>query len=394
MKRLRVLGPLGALLLAACQTQPMRPATDEPLGSKPAPTPIAVETKTAPEQVTRYFLLPAEPQPLSSPDQILQRLRARFVDAPCRKLPRIEYWQGRYAGSPKRFSSQIAAILPMMATVLDALDRYHLPGEYALLPIAESWYRPQARGAGDHVGLWQIGRSTAHTLDLRVDATYDGRMDALASTDAALRYLAQLNNQFGDWRLAAAAYNVGPYRVQKLVDANDGAGFSHALREPSGLPSGTFEYLARIEALACLLGHSERFGIDLSEADRIDPLVAISLPPGQSSLKAIAEQQDIPVALLSALNPAFRQGFIASTAPRSLLIPESLADRLAQFELPKVAAPPPATIPTDKVHVVRAGDTLGAIARRHGVKLAQLFSLNGLTGRSVLRIGQRIRLAP
>ena len=399
MKRFRVLGPLGALLLAACQPQSIRPTAPTATHQASAPpdaAPAVVESVAKPSDspISNYFLLPLEPQPLTSPDAILQRLRARMIDRGCRELPRIAYWQDRYAGSPRRFVANIAPILPLMATVLDALDRYHLPGEYALLPIAESWYRPQARGTGDHVGLWQIGRSTAHTLDLRVDPNYDGRLDALASTDAALRYLAQLNNRFGDWRLAAAAYNAGPYRVQKLVNANDGAMFSHALREPSGLPSETFDYLARIEALACLLSKPKQFGIDFSSLEPIDPLVSVRLPQGQSSLKAIAQQQDLPANVLSTLNPAFRQGFIARNAPRNLLIPESLSDRLAQFDLPHVAAPPPEAIPANKVHVVRAGDTLWAIARRHGVRLRTLLSLNGLNSRSVLRLGQRIRLAP
>lgn len=394
MKRFRTLLWFSVVLLTACQTQPPRPTPTQVIAEDIVAAPVVASTQRVSPAIENYFLLPSEPQMLTSPDAILQRLRARMIDVPCRQQPRIEYWQGHYAASPKRFSAQIEEILPMMATVLDALDRYHLPGEYALLPIAESWYRPQARGAGDHVGMWQIGRSTAHTLDLRVDNAYDGRMDAQASTEAALRYLAKLHNQFGDWRLAAAAYNVGPYRIEKLVDANPGAGFSHALREPTGLPGGTFEYLARIEALACLLGQPERFGIEVSDPARIDPLVNVHLPPGQSSLKAIAQQQDVPVTLLSALNPAFRQGFIARNAPRSLLIPESLAERLAQFELPSAAAPPPELIPHDKVHVVKSGDTLGAIARRHGLRLARLFELNGLNGKSVLRIGQRIRLAP
>lgn len=40
-------------------------------------------------------------------------------------------------------------------------------------------------------------------------------LDPFASIDYAARYLRQLFNQFGDWKLALAAYNAGPGNVTK-----------------------------------------------------------------------------------------------------------------------------------------------------------------------------------
>ena len=394
----QTLAALAWLSLVACQSQPTR-TSPTPVAEHITPAPVA-ELKAPPSKVSKtppaslYFLLPPTPEPATSSAQVLQRLRERMVEPSCRDNPRVVYWQGRYAGSPQRFAAQVEKILPMMGLVLDELDRYQLPGEYALLPIAESWYRPDARGSGDHVGLWQIGRSTATTLALPVNATYDGRMDAVASTDAAMRYLAQMHNRFGDWRLATAAYNAGPARVQRLLDQHGESTFSLARREPADLPMTTFEHVAKIEALACLLGDPERFGIPLLDQTPLDPLIAIRLPVGQSSLAAIAQDRDIPADLLATLNPAFRQGFIARNAPRSLLVPESFAEQMAAFELPAVAAPVDLPVSGTGEYTVRRGDTLGAIAGRHGVTLPTLLQLNNLNVRSILRPGQRIRLEP
>ena len=49
---------------------------------------------------------------------------------------------------------------------------------------------------------------------------------------------------------------------------------------------------------------------------------------------------------------------------------------------------------TLRSHVVKSGDTLGAIARRYGVKLGQLLRWNATTAAATLRPGDRILLTP
>lgn len=45
-----------------------------------------------------------------------------------------------------------------------------------------------------------------------------------------------------------------------------------------------------------------------------------------------------------------------------------------------------------RYHTVRSGDTLSAIARRHGTNVQALCRLNGLRQTSILRVGQRVRV--
>lgn len=44
------------------------------------------------------------------------------------------------------------------------------------------------------------------------------------------------------------------------------------------------------------------------------------------------------------------------------------------------------------VHVVKSGDTLGAIAKRHRTTVAKLCAANGISAKSILRLGQKIAL--
>ena len=59
-------------------------------------------------------------------------------------------------------------------------------------------------------------------------------------------------------------------------------------------------------------------------------------------------------------------------------------------------APPTTTTtePEPAVHVVQAGDTLGAIASRYGTTVAELVELNALDDPDRLSIGQELRLPP
>ncbi|KRE76846.1 lytic transglycosylase domain-containing protein [Arthrobacter sp. Soil763] len=60
----------------------------------------------------------------------------------------------------------------------------------------------------------------------------------------------------------------------------------------------------------------------------------------------------------------------------------------------KAAAKPaakPAAAATGSLYTVKSGDTLSGIAARHGVKLSDLLNRNGLTMRSVIYPGQRIK---
>lgn len=72
----------------------------------------------------------------------------------------------------------------------------------------ESAYDPQARSSVGAIGLGQLMPETA--LDLGVDP-HDWRQNL----DGSARYLAQMMAQFGDVRLALAAYNAGPDAVSR-----------------------------------------------------------------------------------------------------------------------------------------------------------------------------------
>lgn len=92
----------------------------------------------------------------------------------------------------------------------DKLARqYGIPPDlFMRLVGAESSWNQSARSPVGAIGLGQLMPGTA--AELGVDPN-----DPLQNLDGAARYLRQQFDSFGDWRLAAAAYNAGPGNVRK-----------------------------------------------------------------------------------------------------------------------------------------------------------------------------------
>jgi len=72
--------------------------------------------------------------------------------------------------------------------------------------------------------------------------------------------------------------------------------------------------------------------------------------------------------------------------------PESTEPTAAEASEPAPEPAEAAPRPAENRHVVRAGESLARIARRHGTDVATLARLNSLDDPSLIRVGQRLRL--
>ena len=274
--------------------------------------------------------LPPEGDTLTS-GEVLDRLRARLSTPTCIKGPNNTRWRERYAGYPQRFADQVQATLPLLLVVLDELERHKLPGEFALIPIVESWYRPDAHGFGGPAGMWQMIAQTARTNGATVISGYDGRLSPLDSTRAALNYLEKVHAIFGDWRLTAMGYNSGEYRVIRAMPHEEvqgrSAGGLFGYHRPGGLSHTTYEYVAKMRALTCLLAHPELRSIPLARNVPVTHWIPFAVPSGISSLGELAKRLGVDADELKTYNQGYRNGRIVAGAPRTLLVPASSQPR-------------------------------------------------------------------
>ena len=104
------------------------------------------------------------------------------------------------------------------------------------------------------------------------------------------------------------------------------------------------------------------------------------------TLSAIALRHGTTVSQLVSLN--------AISNPNLIRIGQSI--RLPGHTTPTPAPTPPPTSPpatTNTTYTVKAGDTLSAIARKYGVSLNQIVSLNNIANPNLISVGQVLKIA-
>jgi membrane-bound lytic murein transglycosylase D len=119
------------------------------------------------------------------------------------------------------------------------------PAEFVWLAEVESSFEPLARSPAGAVGMYQLMPGTARDLGLKT-SPQDERLVPEKSAKAAATYLGRLRKQFGDWRLALAAYNAGPGRVAETLKRRRAKSYDAIAPH---LPAETQMYVPKFEAV-------------------------------------------------------------------------------------------------------------------------------------------------
>ena len=294
----------------------------------------------------------------------------------------------RYHGNQRFFDTIGSNASPWLYHVTRQLATRGLPGELALLPAVESGYDARAVSSRNAAGLWQILPGTARALKLSRSWWYDARHDAPAATEAALDYLTLLHDEFGgDWMLAVAAYNCGPGNVRRAIRR---AGLrietAHYAAIERYLPRETRSHMARWLVLSEIVAMPRLHNVRM-KAIPWRPYFTEVAAPSQIDLATAARSAGLRPAELAVLNRGFRRGMTAPNGPHRVLVRAEHADRLGR-ELSRVR---PVRLAERRRYQVREGDTLGAIARAHGITVKTLMAANRLDSH-LIRAGRDLMI--
>jgi membrane-bound lytic murein transglycosylase D len=289
-----------------------------------------------------------------------------------------------YSSHQEYIYRTMARAEPFIHYILEEAEKRGLPTELVLLPVVESAYQPFAYSHGRAAGIWQFIPSTGRLYGLEQNWWYDGRRDIYASTQAALKYLENLNKLFdGDWTLALAAYNSGSGTVQRAIRRNKKLGkptdFWHLK-----LPKETRAYVPKLMALKELVESPELYGIGLNCIPDAPGFVQVDTG-SQIDLALAAELAELDVETLYQYNPAFNRWATSPDGPHRLLLPYDNAE-IFKANL--------AQLPEDqriqwKRHKIKNGETLSHIAVKYNTTVKELRKTNSIRGNNI-RAGQHL----
>lgn len=272
--------------------------------------------------------------------------------------------------------------------ILKELREAGLPEELSWLPLIESGYSTKARSVKSAVGMWQFIASTGYKYGLKRNTWIDERMDPEKSTRAAIAYLTELHQIFGEWKTALAGYNCGEARVIRAIKSQKINYMDDFWDLFQKLPNETARYVPRFYAVLHILKDPEAYGFELPPLEEELEYEKITVQK-QMSLNTLAKTMDIKYDQLKELNPSLFQNVTPKTT-HELKVPKGKsAVLMAKLdEIPVYYPPTPAYV----IHRVRSGESLSVIADRYKTSIRSIMNMNNLKRKDYLRVGWKLKI--
>jgi membrane-bound lytic murein transglycosylase D len=279
--------------------------------------------------------------------------------------------------------------------ILRELKKAGLPEELAWLPLVESGFKISALSSARALGLWQFIPSTGYKYGLNRDDWVDERMDIEKSTRAAIDYLKDLHNMFGDWLTVLAAYNCGEGRVIRTIASQHINYLDRFWDLYQKLPYETARYVPRFLATVLVIRDPQKYGIDLGTPKAAALSYEIVEINKSMRLQDIAQKLEVSDETIHILNAELRHR-ITPDKPYVLRVPTEMRERLLKVidEIPEAEIPRGSLMAKRMVirHKVREGETLASIASKYKTTVALITDYNHLSKKHRLSAGQRLNI--
>lgn len=294
----------------------------------------------------------------------------------------LDYYQGRGRGAME------AALIRSGRYVREFRKIFAdegLPQDLVYMAHVESLFKTTAYSRARARGIWQFMSGTARLYGLKVGWWVDERLDVEKSTRTAARYLKDLHDEFGDWYLVLAAYNVGKGRVSRVLKRHSDMDYWQMVKRRL-LPRETRNFVPSIMAAMIIYRNPERYGFNVEQREA--PLDYETVPIGfQADLRVVAEALGVDADRLRELNPELLRGITpGGGVDYQLRVPAGLGQLAAE----RIASLPPEKRLRWTHHQVRSGETLSQIAGHYGVSIRAIAEINHIRNINRLSLGQNL----
>jgi len=176
-----------------------------------------------------------------------------------RELSRNTYWHSNTLLNIKKANKYF----PVMEKILAEND---IPQDFKYLAVAESDLSNAVSPAGAK-GFWQFLKGTGKQYGLEINNEVDERYHLEKATVAFTKYIRSNKKRFGDWLLAAAAYNMGGTRLSKEIKVQKASTYFDL-----NLNRETSRYVFRLVALKEIMNNPQDFGFYIEQKDMYQPI--------------------------------------------------------------------------------------------------------------------------
>ena len=343
-----------------------------------AETPAVAEVRQADD-------LPATEAEVSPPVDIWDRIRRGYA-MPKLNNSRVKTSLRSYSRNPRHIERVFERAGKYLYHIVDEIEQRGLPTELALLPFVESAFQPEALSHAKASGLWQFMPQTGNIYSLQQNFWKDERRDVLQSTRAALDYLEKLYQQFGDWHLALAAYNLGQGSIRRAIAANEKKGLPTDYLSLN-LPQETRRYVPKLLAIKKLIDKPEDYGLKLPEIANEPYFVKVN-KDRDLDLETAAQLAETDITELRLLNPSYSRPVIVAAHEGSILIPADKADAFVSNLINWQATGKP--LSNWDTYKVKKGDTLAKVAKRFNMTEDELRAANKIPPKRSVIVGSTL----
>ncbi|MEO0899434.1 MAG: lytic transglycosylase domain-containing protein [Bacteroidota bacterium] len=184
-------------------------------------------------------------------------------------------------------------------TFRNILSEMGVPEDFVYLSVIESNLSNAISPVGAR-GFWQFMPYTAKQYGLEVSSTVDERYHPEKATYAAAEYLLAAYEEFEDWFLVAAAYNMGPGGVHRAMRHQEACSYFDL-----DLNRETAKYVYRMLAHKIILNQPQKYEIEVSEDRMLAPIEysSVMVDKNISNLATFAREHGTDLETLRNLNP-------------------------------------------------------------------------------------------
>ena len=251
---------------------------------------ITVNSK--PPTSTNTQIIPVQPQSISFAGEAVPLYKHYVLERLDRELLVNNFWHSNSILVLKRSAKYFPIIEPI-------LQENGIPNDFKYLAVIESGLTHVTSPAGAE-GFWQVMPQTAGEYGLEVNSEIDERLHLIKATESAAAFLTDAYAEFGNWTLAAAAYNAGVQRIKTaLKEQQTNSYYDLFLNEE------TSRYMYRMHATKLIFESPESYGFLIPKAQTYPfpktKLVKVSTSP--IDWVAFAQSQNMSYADLREINP-------------------------------------------------------------------------------------------